>query len=79
MALADDNVYRESRWFVKWSEAFKAYEMPIDEEFGFEQVGEIKKFNEGRSSDPKSAPIRPRSATIIPKSALIRPKAAQIQ
>ncbi|EFP04775.1 hypothetical protein CRE_30004 [Caenorhabditis remanei] len=37
MGLADDNVYRESRWFVKWTETFKHYQMPLNSEFYFEQ------------------------------------------
>ncbi|UMM29095.1 hypothetical protein L5515_011627 [Caenorhabditis briggsae] len=37
MGLADDNVYRESRWFVKWTETFKHYEMPLNSQIHFEQ------------------------------------------
>lgn len=39
MGLADDNVYRESRWFVKWTETFKHYQMPLNSDIHFDQVG----------------------------------------
>ncbi|EGT37843.1 hypothetical protein CAEBREN_23741 [Caenorhabditis brenneri] len=38
MALADDNVYRESRWFVKWTETYKHYEMMLNPQIHFEQT-----------------------------------------
>lgn len=37
MALADDNIYRESRWFVKWTETFKHYQMELNPQIHFEQ------------------------------------------
>ncbi|CAB3406262.1 unnamed protein product [Caenorhabditis bovis] len=38
LGLADDNIYRESRYFVKWTEPFVHYELRIREEFYFEQT-----------------------------------------
>uniref|UniRef100_A0A1I7TD81 Glutamine-dependent NAD(+) synthetase n=1 Tax=Caenorhabditis tropicalis TaxID=1561998 RepID=A0A1I7TD81_9PELO len=38
MGLADDNVYRESRWFVKWTETFKHYSMTLNPQLHFDQT-----------------------------------------
>ncbi|GMT23683.1 hypothetical protein PFISCL1PPCAC_14980, partial [Pristionchus fissidentatus] len=37
LALCDDDVYRESRWFAAWSEKATTHEMRIDPDYGFEQ------------------------------------------
>ncbi|GMR47722.1 hypothetical protein PMAYCL1PPCAC_17917, partial [Pristionchus mayeri] len=37
LALCDDDVYRESRWFVSWSEKATTHEMKMDPEYGFDQ------------------------------------------
>ncbi|PAV65577.1 hypothetical protein WR25_12280 [Diploscapter pachys] len=36
-ALCDDDVYRESRWFVRWTEPFVHVDFFINPDYGFEQ------------------------------------------
>lgn len=38
MVLCDDDIYRESRWFVRWSKPFSTIEFELNEGYGFEQV-----------------------------------------
>uniref|UniRef100_A0A7I5EBF4 Glutamine-dependent NAD(+) synthetase n=1 Tax=Haemonchus contortus TaxID=6289 RepID=A0A7I5EBF4_HAECO len=37
MVLCDDDVYRESRWFVRWSKPLTTIPFQLDESIGFEQ------------------------------------------
>ncbi|KAK6060429.1 hydrolase, carbon-nitrogen family [Cooperia oncophora] len=37
MALSDDDIYRESRWFVRWSKPLTTVPFQLDESIGFEQ------------------------------------------
>lgn len=38
MKFCDDGVYRESRWFSRWSQPLSYTNFSISTEFGFEQV-----------------------------------------
>ncbi|VDM65172.1 unnamed protein product [Strongylus vulgaris] len=37
MMLCDDDVYRESRWFVRWSKPFYTVDFELSEAYGFVQ------------------------------------------
>ncbi|KAJ1348118.1 hypothetical protein KIN20_003347 [Parelaphostrongylus tenuis] len=51
MILCDDDVYRESRWFVRWSKSLHTIPFELDGAYGFDQ--ETVPFGDGvlRSSD----------------------------
>ncbi|VDK59782.1 unnamed protein product [Cylicostephanus goldi] len=45
MMLCDDDVYRESRWFVRWSKPFHTIDFELNKAFGFDQGRVIKVVN----------------------------------